>query len=420
MTRVGLSLLTVRPGKIGGAESYVRGLLRAYAAGPDEVVILANGAVEDAYRDKTGGAVSLRRVKGLEPEGSSPRRAAALVRATLAPSPIPRDLDVVHYPVAVRLPRTRLPSVVTLHDIQHHELPHFFSRAQRAYRALAYDASARAATHVITVSEHARQGIIRTLDLAPDRVTAIHHGIDHARFSPTPTPEDAQLELPDDFIFFPANLWPHKNHAMLIEALARVPRINLVLTGQTYDQGDALLQQARHAGVADRVHHIGFVDLHQVPMLYRRARALVFPSLFEGFGAPPLEAMACGCPVVVSDAASLPEVTGDAGISVDARDPQRLADAIHRVLDEGARLVPAGLEHVKRFSWATAAARHHAVYERAAATGTAATPRSTAKARHARTSSTTKLTTDEPTSAQATPSAPPHQTPTAKAGTTAT
>lgn len=419
MTRVGVSLLTVRPGKVGGAESYVRGLLRAYADGPHDVVILANRAIEDAYRDRTGGRVSLRRVPGLEPEGSSPKRAATLVKAALKPQPLPSDLDVVHYPVAVMLPRTRKPSVVTLHDIQHHELPQCFSRAARAYRALAYDGSARAATHVVTVSEHARQSIIDTLGIAPDRVTAIHHGLDHTRFTPEPTPEDEQLELPPDFVFFPANLWPHKNHATLVEALARVPRVDLVLTGQTYDKADELQAQARRARVADRVHHLGYLKPHELPILYRRARALVFPSLFEGFGAPPLEAMACGCPVVTSTAASLPEVTAGAAIGIDARDPTQLATAIERVTQDDSlrtQLIRAGLTRAQAFSWTAAAAKHATVYERAASAGS----RGSDSARHARPTRSSRLTADAPTSAQATPSAPPETTPTAKAGTTAT
>ncbi|MBE2314503.1 glycosyltransferase family 4 protein [Solirubrobacter sp. CPCC 204708] len=413
MTRVGLSLLTVRPGKVGGAESYVRGLLRAYHAGPHETVVLGNRAIVEAYRDRVGGATSLRHLPGLEPEGGTAKRAAALARATV--KRLPDGFDVVHYPVAVALPRTHRPTVVTLHDIQHHELPHFFSRAQRAYRALAYDGSAKHATHVVTVSEHARRGIIDRLGVAPDRVTAIHHGIDHARFSPTPTPDDAALELPREFIFFPANLWPHKNHATLIEALARVPGIDLVLTGQTYDAQDALNRHARRAGVADRVHHLGYLKTHELPILYRRARALVFPSLFEGFGVPPLEAMACGCPTAVSNAASLPEVVGDAAITFDPRDAAQLAQAIERVLDEGERLVEPGLAHARTFSWEASAAKHAAVYASAAAT----LPR-TKSARYARPTSTSRLTSEEPTSAQATPSAPPESTPTARAGTTAT
>lgn len=286
---------------------------------------------------------------------------------------VPPGLDLLHFPVTVPIPRTALPEVVTLHDVQHHDLPEFFSRSERALRRLTYDAAARRAAAVVTPSEYSARRITDVLGIPPERVEAIHSGIDHVRFRPEPGAEDsdqlARLGLRRPFVLYPANLWPHKNHERLIEAFARVsePELDLVLVGQTYGRLQLLAKTARRVGTADRLRHLGYVDRDAVPVLYRAARAVVFPSLYEGFGGPPLEAMACGCPVAASTRAALGEVCGGACLAFEPELVESTAAAIGRVvLDESLRseLREAGLERARSFSWEDAARRHADVYQR--------------------------------------------------------
>jgi glycosyltransferase involved in cell wall biosynthesis len=377
---VGFGLLTLVPGGLGGSESYVRGLLGAFS-GPDRIVVLANRELPQSYAAPLGPAVSIHGLR-YRYGFASAARAAAMLRAALAPRrlerSLPSGLDVLHYPLTVPIPRSPAPGVVTLHDLQHRELPEFFSAAERAYRARAYDRAARNAAHVISVSEHGRAAAIELLGLDPARVTAIPWGLDHDRFRPGPVEDDAELlapyRLPERFLLYPANLWPHKNHEALLRALARCgrPDLTLVLTGQPFRRLGELERLAGELGVGERVRHLGYVPSAVVPALYRAATALAFPSLYEGFGGPPLEAMACGCPVASSRAASLEEVCGDAALYFDPSDVDELAAALHHVVGNTElrdELRRAGLERAAGFTWDKAASAHLDVYRAAAIAG---------------------------------------------------
>ena len=376
-------LATLTPGHVGGSETYVRGLLGAFAAGdgPQRTTVLAHGPVLRTLDGVlgAGGPLVAHELSGAGPPPGGAARAAWLVRALarsrVRPARAP-GLDVVHAPLTIPVPGIAgVALVVTLHDVAHHEVPGSFSAAERAFRRVAYDAPARRAALVITDSEHARGEIAARLQIAPERIVAIHHGIDHERFSPAAQEGDAALLEPlglpgQPFVVYPANLWAHKNHERLLAGLAASGGDGpaLVLTGQRGPRWAGLLEVASRLGVAGRVHHAGYVDGAAMPALYRRATGLVFPSLFEGFGAPPLEAMACGCPVAASAAGTVAEITGDAGLRFDARDPEAIGDALRRLTaDEElrTRLRAAGPAHAAGFGWAQTARRHAAAYERA-------------------------------------------------------
>ena len=226
---------------------------------------------------------------------------------------------------------------------------------------------------MITDSDHARRRIIDTLGIAPARIESIPLGIDHRRFNTSADGDEevlVGLELPSRFILYPAALWAHKNHRRLIDALSLLddPEVALVLTGPTLDGRGSLLVHAAARGVENRVRHLGYVSSQQLAALYRRAEALVFPSLYEGFGAPPLEAMACGCPVATSGETSLEDVCGNAAVSFDALAAESIASAIDVLLrdaDLRARLRERGLARARKFTWQAAAERHVAAYQRA-------------------------------------------------------
>jgi glycosyltransferase involved in cell wall biosynthesis len=342
---VALSLLTLFPGRVGGSETYVRGLIGEL--GDARLTLLANRHVGAEYAGRPA-----RRVPAYRPGDSDLTRFAAMSLGRVWPRIDGREFDVVHYPLTVPVPAVRgAPWVVSLLDVQHHELPHMFSWAERRFRSWAYDGSARRADQVITISEHARTGIVEKLGIPAERVHAIHLGVDHDLFKPDgPGPEG----LPARYVVYPANLWPHKNHDGLLRAWERVsdPDLHLVLSGQTY---------GKPAPSGPRVTHVGHIPLEDMPALLRGAQAMVFPSLFEGFGLPVLEAMACGTPVAASDRGAIAEVAGTTALLFDPEDPEAIAAAIEAVTSGSDRRA-ASIEHAASFTWRATAAEHMRVY----------------------------------------------------------
>jgi glycosyltransferase involved in cell wall biosynthesis len=346
---VGISLLTLVPGVVGGSETYARELVRALArVGELEYRVFVPAIAEDA-----ADGLPSRTVRAYRAGRSMPARIAAMSLAAAAPGRVRRQLeldslDAIHFPLSVMLPPVSRPAAVTtVLDVQHELYPQFFSRAELAYRRAVYGWTVRKSRLVITISEHAKRGLVERLGLDPARVRAIHLGLDHSRFRPDP---DVARE---EFLLYPAMPWPHKNHARLFEAFARVrarrPGLRLVLTGW---------DKPAPEGVEAR----GRVSPEDLVGLYRRAAALVFPSLYEGFGQPPLEAMACGCPVACSNAASLPEVVGDAARLFDPLSVEDMAAAIEDVLDAPNDRSCRGVERARLFSWDECARRHEEVY----------------------------------------------------------
>lgn len=372
---VGLSLMTLTPGRVGGSESYVQGLLDSFGlADPAlRVRVLANREVAAAYAHLRSPNVAVGRPSRYRPGQAGPRRAAGLLAGLAAGSRLApgasTELDVVHYPLTVPIPAVAAPSVVTIHDVQHLELPTLFSRAERMFRRVAYDRAARRADAVITVSSDARRRLVRLLGIEPDRVVAIPSGVDHARFHPDATGDRAALAgvaLPARYLLYPANLWPHKNHDRLLEAFARsaAPE-DLVLSGQPMGRMGSLHHRIRTLGLQGRVHHLGHVSSEAVAPLYRGASAVVFPSLYEGFGLPPLEAMACGTPVVASRRGILAEAPTGVMRECDPLGVDSIASAIDAVLRDralGAQMVAAGRTWVQGFTWHASAAAHASVY----------------------------------------------------------
>jgi glycosyltransferase involved in cell wall biosynthesis len=226
-------------------------------------------------------------------------------------------------------------------------LPEFFSRAERAYRRAVYGWSVRRSRLVLTISQHAADVIVERLGVPEQHVRPIHLGIDHDVFCPDDTVDRER------FLVYPAREWPHKNHARLFEAFAelrsREPGLELVLT--SYD-----------GPVPEGVRTLGFVSRPELVDLYRRAAAVVFPSLYEGFGQPPLEAMACGCPVACSNAAALPEVVGGAARLFDPRSVGAMVEAIEEVLRSPDPWRGRGFARAAAFTWEETARRHDDVY----------------------------------------------------------
>ena len=348
--RVGLSLLTLVPGLSGGSETYVRELVRSLARnGRHEYRVFLPSIATDVTE------LPAEVVHEYGASRETPGRIVAMVRASAFGGRIRRrfaGLDAVHFPLTVMIPRVEdRPSVTTVLDIQHEFLPQFFSRAELFYRRRVYGSSIRHSRLIVTISRHAATTLVERVGVPEDRVRPIHLGLDHDVFRPG---QDARGE----FLLYPAREWPHKNHARLFEAYAelrrRHPGLDLVLT--SYD-----------GALPDGVRSLGRVSHPELARLYRTAAALVFPSLYEGFGQPPLEAMACGCPVACSDVASLPEVVGDAARLFDPTSVEDIVAAVEDVLAEPESWRRRGLARASQFSWDATAAAHDEVYAELAA-----------------------------------------------------
>jgi glycosyltransferase involved in cell wall biosynthesis len=258
-----------------------------------------------------------------------------------------------------------LTNVLVMPDIQHEYRPEFFTPRDLDERRRVYTASARRASHICAISEFTRQTLIERLGIAAERVTTVHLAADTAFHPWSAARRDPQRVLhrhglkAGDYLLFPGNTWPHKNHQGAFRAL-RVLREEygldplLVCTGSPKGAHEQLLTSIQEAGLGHRVRFLGYCPLDDMPALYEGASALIFPSLFEGFGLPLLEAMWCSCPIVCSDVTSLPEIAGDAALLANPHSPEALADALSRVLtDEELRraLIARGRRRVLDFSW---------------------------------------------------------------------
>ena len=348
---VGISLLTLVPGVVGGSERYARELCRALArVGELDYRVYVPTIAKDAADGLPAKVVTSYRAAR-----SMPGRIAAMSMAAGAPWSVRRQLELkqleaIHFPLSVMLPPVKRPAAVTsVLDIQHEFLPELFSSTELRYRKLVYGWSVRRSRQVITISEHARETLIERLGLKPYRVKTIHLGVDHSRFTPS-------LGEREPFVLYPANYWLHKNHDRLFDAFQLLRRerrgLRLVLTGTGHKE--LRLPQ----GVESR----GRVSDGELVDLYQRAAALVFPSLYEGFGMPPLEAMASGCPVAVSRIASLVEVCGDAAVYFDPTDPEDIARGMHEAMEAPFGRVQGAVEHAAGYTWDECARRHDDVY----------------------------------------------------------
>jgi glycosyltransferase involved in cell wall biosynthesis len=248
------------------------------------------------------------------------------------------------------------------------------NRAALTYARMSMDMAARRATRVLTVSESSKADIMRFFGTDSSKIDVIYNAYD-ARFGDEPREEDVvrvreRYQLHDEFVLYAGNVKPHKNLERLIDAFHLVrarglDHLKLVMIGDDISKYASL----RHAVHRYRLHRyvrfLGYLPEETLAVMYRLAGVFVFPSLYEGFGLPPLEAMASGTPVVTSNVSSLPEVAGDAAQLVDPYDPEAIADAIYRVLtdvDLRRDLRRRGLARARQFSWETSVRRVREIY----------------------------------------------------------
>jgi glycosyltransferase involved in cell wall biosynthesis len=285
-------------------------------------------------------------------------------------------IDLYFCPFGALWPRPLpIPTVVTLVDIQEVFYPEFFTDLDLYNREYHFPGSTRMADRVITISHFSKKMIVKHHRISLQKVTVAHLCADKRYYRAAEVAHPPQSPLPGgDFIIYPANYWMHKNHDALLGALRWLKtekrlKIDVVFTGYDVPNGYPLAQKVSEYGLDEQVYAVGYVTVEEMAYLYSKAKMLVFPSLFEGFGIPLVEAMIVGCPVVAAKATSLPEIGADAAEYFDPSSPEIIGLTIEKVWGDGGlrqRLIERGRRRALDFSAAKLAQAHLAVFSEAA------------------------------------------------------
>ena len=378
MNRVAINLLWMVPGVVGGSETYTVRLLHGLAERSSDLdyTLFALPQFATAHPEL---ARTFRTIYAPMRGQLKPARVLAGEAGWMAMQTRRMKIDLVHHAGGVVPFLRQGRPLLTIHDLQYLYYPEYFTRSKLAYLRVVMPRSAEAARLIITPSEYSRRTVIERLNIDPTIVMVVPHGISSKEEVEPVTDVRERYGIGERFFLYPAASYPHKNHLVLIDALAMArdvhPDINLVLTGAkgSMQWGTAksmeapLAEEIRKHGLQKHVRSLGYVPAADLEALYREAVALTFPSRFEGFGAPVLEAMARRCPVIAADATALPEVVEAAGRLVSPDNPEQWCQAMCELLeDEQARaaLQEAGFERAREYTWQRSAdvleyAYHH-------------------------------------------------------------
>lgn len=351
-----------------GIGTYVRNLLRQLARLDDEteyILLCQPGDVDLAA--KLGRNFSCVEVKA---------RPYSIAEQIVVPHVVHGlGVDVFHTPHYVLPPLVAVPSVVTIHDCIHLMFPQYLpSRLAHVYAKMFLWIAAHRSARVLTVSATSKRDILRFFHVPPSKIEVIHNAIDDRFWLAPPADEVMRVrerfQLSREFILYTGNIKPHKNLERLIDAFHQLrihgfDQLTLLIIGDELSKYPMLRRAVHKYGLHKHVRFLGFVPDQTLAVLYRLASVFVFPSLYEGFGLPPLEAMASGTPVVTSNVSSLPEVAGDAAVLIDPYDAVSIADGIRRALTDPVlreQLITRGWSRVRDYSWERSVKRVREVY----------------------------------------------------------
>jgi glycosyltransferase involved in cell wall biosynthesis len=284
-------------------------------------------------------------------------------------------VHLLHEPHYVLPPATRCRAVVTIHDCIHLMFPQYLpGRLAHFYARGSMWSAVHKSDRILTVSAASKRDILRFFGVDADKVEVIYNAIDERFLAPPDADRMDQVrqryQLDHPFLLYVGNIKPHKNLERLIDAFGRarsrgLDDLRLIIIGDEISKYPALRQSVHRHRLDKYVRFLGFQPYHTLAAFYRLARAFAFPSLYEGFGLPPLEAMACGTPVVTSNVSSLPEIAGDAAVLVDPYEPASIADGIVQAVTDDPlreRLIARGLARAREFSWEQSVASIHRIY----------------------------------------------------------
>ncbi|MFP5298335.1 MAG: glycosyltransferase family 4 protein [Actinomycetota bacterium] len=364
MSHIAINLLWMVPGVVGGSETYTTRLLRGLAernSGMD-YTLFALPQFAEAHPE----LASIYNVEYAPLTGQMKSFRVAGENSWLAFQARKKKLDLIHHGGGT-MPLIRATrSVLTIHDLQFLYYPEYFTKTKLAFLRTMVPRSAENARLVLVPSEFSRRTVIERLNIDPSLVIVVPHGIAPREVGGLPTDIRERYDIPGPFFLYPAATYPHKNHLTLLRAFVRVlgahPEATLVLTGAkawqewiiAKEMAQRITSEIRKLGIQAQVRQLGYVPSEDLEALYREATALTFPSRFEGFGAPALEAMARGCPVIAANATALPEVVSDCGMLVSPDNADEWADAMTLMIeDESLRagFAKAGPERARTFNW---------------------------------------------------------------------
>ncbi len=353
--RIGVNALYLLPGGVGGTEVYLRQLLRALAEvdNPHQFLVFTN---------RETGSDLVPRSRQFEycpqPVYATNRASRILYEQLRLPGVLrSQKIDVLLNPGFTAPLASGIPCVTVFHDLQHVRHPEHFRRIDLPFWRLLLWQAAKKSTHLITVSAATRNDLLAHYKLSPDAVSVIPHGVEPEFFSLVRQHDDKR-----PYILCVSTLHPHKNLERLVRVFAKLrhrhPQLRLVLAGMRGFHADQIENQIADSGVAGSVDVPGWIPREDLYELYRRATVFIYPSTFEGFGMPVLEALATGLPVACSDIPPLHEAAGEAALFFHPDHDDEMIEALDRLLTDGdlaSRLAVAGPARARLFTWHQAA-----------------------------------------------------------------
>lgn len=369
--RIGIDATALPPQPVG-AGNYIIQLIRALAAGEfdNQLVIFA--------QQKGPRLINLQPDSSIEwqiVEDSSPGSRLIWEQTVLPSLAQKTKIDLLHSLHYTKPLRLTCASVVTFHDMTYYLYPQLHTRTRRLVFPTAMRFSAKQADALITVSESTREDAIRLLEIDPERIFTTQLGVDPSFIELNDNDEELKViskySLPEKFILYLGTIEPRKNLPVLIKSYKQLADdgtdYKLVLVGKYGWMYQEVLDLIADMDLQDMVCLTGYVSQEDLPVVYNLASLFVYPTIYEGFGLPALEAMACGVPVITTRVASLPEIVGDAGLLIPVNDTAALYKAMNQVLEDTAlreKLIHDGLARSKLFSWERTAQLTQQVYKK--------------------------------------------------------
>lgn len=266
-----------------------------------------------------------------------------------------KDDTIFHSPSFVSSPFIKIPMVMTIHDLNHLRFPEYYSWFHKYYYKYIVKNSALRCKRIITVSNFSENEIIDWIKFDKNKVVVTYNGVDK-NFRVIEDKIELnrvkkKYDLPDKFVLYIGNLKPHKNVETLIDSMRFIDNIKLIINGK---KNESLGKHIAEYKLNDKIQFIGYVDEKDLPIIYNLATVFVFPSLYEGFGLPPLEAMACGCPTIVANTSSLPEVVGKSAILINPHNENDISEKIKNITESvfnESSLINLGFLNVQKFKW---------------------------------------------------------------------
>jgi glycosyltransferase involved in cell wall biosynthesis len=370
--RVAFNAVLMHP-QAGGIEIYMKNLIAGLLQATTEwekLIILRQEAMKDY-----GWHASSIFMPVHVPVNNPFRRLASetvVLKRFLSEHPV----DLFHAPTSYALPVVNVSTIVTIHDLRYSHFPETYGRLRGAFLGRIIPWSLRKALHIIAISEYTKQDVVSLFGIPPEKVTIVHSGVETGRFAAKFSDHEKERVrrkycLPQSYILAVGHLEPRKNYERLFEAYDQLRkrhhvRQSLVIVGQENWYFQRIYQRVKQLHLSDSIHFTGFVDPADLPLIYQMASLFVAPSIFEGFGFTPLEAMAAGVPVAAANATSHPEVCGNAAAYFDPFDVEDMAEKMLMLIEDhqsSQALVEEGRRNILRFSWEKCCRETFQVYD---------------------------------------------------------